>query len=232
MTEHQYPRRKIRSYVKRDGRMTDHQRRAFDECWPQFGLLLASGPINLTKVFHRKAPCILEIGFGSGQSLLSMAKANPECHFIGIETYQPGIGAVLLGMKRQKLSNIRLYHADAVEVIEQCIPEKSLDGVQIFFPDPWQKRRHHKRRLIQADFVNLLISRLKSGGLLHLATDWQDYAEHMLKVLTDIPVLINQMGEAQFAGRSTHRPVITKFEQRGLRSGRVIRELQFVLSKS
>lgn len=219
--------RKIKSYVIRDGRLTDAQRRAYTETWPIVGLTPAMGKINYETVFQRNAPCILEIGFGSGQSLLSDAKQRPDINFIGIETHLPGVGALLLGMQRQQMTNIRVYYTDAVPVIEHCIPEASLAGVQLFFPDPWPKRKHHKRRLIQPEFVHLIISRLKLGGTLHLATDWQDYAEHMMKVLTPISALTNLAGVNQYAERSDHRPLVTKFEQRGLKLGRKIYELQF-----
>jgi len=218
--------RKIRSFVRRDSRMTEAQRQAYQRGWPCFGLSLDGGQLNLEQVFGRKAPCILEIGFGSGQSLLAMAKAHPEIDFIGVETYLPGVGALLLGMERDSLTNIRIFNADAVEVLEQSVPYDSLEGVQIFFPDPWQKRKHHKRRLIQPDFINTVLKRLKKGGLLHLATDWEDYAMHMLRVLTENHAFTNLAGPGQFASRSAHRPLITKFEQRGLRSGREIWELQ------
>jgi tRNA (guanine-N7-)-methyltransferase len=222
-----FPKRKIQSFVKRNSRITSAQRKALAEGWPQFGLPFAKAKIDLAQVFSRKSPCILEIGFGSGQSLLAMAKEKSDFDFIGVETYLPGIAALLLGMRLQELSNIRIFHADAVEVLTHCIPPASLDGVQIFFPDPWPKRRHHKRRLIQTAFVNLLVSRLKVGGILHLATDWQDYAEHMIQVLSAIPELINVVGSGQFATRSEHRPIITKFEGRGLHKGHLISELQF-----
>jgi len=219
--------RKIRSYVRRDGRMTEAQKLAYHEYWPSFGLTIDNGKINFEQVFQRKAPTILEIGFGSGQSLLSTARLQADINFVAIEMHLPGIGALLLGMQRQKINNIRVYYADAVEVMEQCIPENSLDGIQIFFPDPWRKRKHHKRRLIQTEFATLLSSRLKVGGTVHLATDWEDYALHMMKVLSEIPTLTNLVGDKQFADRSGGRPIITKFEQRGLRSGRQIYELQF-----
>ncbi len=222
-----YPLRRVRSFVCRDGRMTEAQRRALDELWPRFGLTLAEGQVDYAKLFGREAPCILEIGFGSGHSLLAMAKEHPEKNFIGIEMHQPGIGTLLLGMELQKVDNIRIYYADAVEVLTQCIPPHSLDGVQLFFPDPWPKRRHHKRRLIQPEFVKNIATKLKPGGLLHMATDWQDYAKHMMKVLSESPDFVNLAGPMQFSIRSTHRPVTTKFEQRGTRSGRIIWELQF-----
>jgi len=222
-----YPLRRIRSFVRRDGRLTAAQRDALETLWPQFGLQLTAGMLDFPTVFQRKAPCILEIGFGAGQSLLATAKAHPEQDFIGIETHQPGIGALLLNIQVQQVTNIRIYYADALEVLNQCIPEKSLHGVQLFFPDPWPKRRHHKRRLIQTEFVKLLITKLQAGGELHLATDWQDYAKEMLQVLSSFPELTNLAGLGNFAPRSHHRPIVTKFEQQAKRAGREIFELQF-----
>lgn len=219
--------RRVRSFVKRDGRMTDAQRDAIQRLWPQMGLDLAAGMIDFVKTFHREAPCVLEIGFGSGYSLLEMAKLHPEENFIGIEMHQPGIGALLLSAETEGLQNLRVYYADAVEVLTQVIPDNSLDVVQIFFPDPWQKRKHHKRRLIQPDFVRLIASKLKLHGTLHMATDWEDYAEHMIRVLSEAEEFVNLAGHGQFSERSIQRPVITKFESRGERSGRKIWELQF-----
>jgi len=219
--------RRIRSFVKRDGRMTPGQRRVLDELWPSFGLEMKAGQLDFTQAFGREAPCYLEIGFGSGHSLLAVARSHPEKNFIGIETYQPGIGTLLLGVEQAQINNIRVYYADAVEVLQQCIPAASLDGVQIFFPDPWQKRRHHKRRLIQPDFVKLVTDKLKPEGILHLATDWENYAEHMMDVLSAADNLVNLAGPNQFATRSSQRPVITKFEQRSHHSGRPTWELQF-----
>lgn len=219
--------RRIRSFVRRDGRMTEAQHRALEKCWPQYGLQLVNGMIDFKTVFNRDASRILEIGFGSGHSLLAMAEAHPEQDFIGIETHQPGIGTLLLNINALQVNNIRIFYADAVEVLTQCIPDKSLDAVQLFFPDPWPKRRHHKRRLIQSEFVNLLATKLKPGGVLHMATDWQDYAEHMMKVLSSAANFENIAGIGQFSSRSEHRPVMTKFEQRGEHSGREIWELQF-----
>jgi tRNA (guanine-N7-)-methyltransferase len=219
--------RRVRSFVRRDSRITDAQKEALQECWPQFGLQIEKGFLDFSRVFQREAKRILEIGFGSGVSLLEMAKLHPDQDFVGIETHQPGIGTLLLGMEREQVKNIRIYYADAVEVLGKCIPENSLDVVQIFFPDPWPKRKHHKRRLIQPEFVNLIVSKLKQGGTLHLATDWEHYAMHMMAVLSETKTLINLAGANQFAERSTQRPVVTKFEQRGVRRGHQTWDLQF-----
>lgn len=227
MIETHYPLRHIRSFVRRDGRMTDAQRRVLTELWPCYGLQREAGVIDFAQTFGRSAPRILEIGFGSGASLLAFAKANPQTDFIGIEMYQPGVGSLLLGVEAAELTNIRVYYADAVEVIKNCIPIGSLDGIQIFFPDPWPKRRHHKRRLIQSEFVDLIVSRLKPQGIFHLATDWENYAEQMMKVLSENVELLNLAGRNEFAERSAQRPVVTKFEGRGTRSGRRIWELHF-----
>jgi tRNA (guanine-N7-)-methyltransferase len=221
-----FPQR-IRSFVRRDGRMTEAQRRVLDELWPMFGLELADGMLDYSKTFARDAAVILEIGFGSGHSLLEIARAHPDKNFIGIETYQPGIGALLLKIEEYALTNIRIYYADAVEVLERCIPAASLDGVQIFFPDPWPKRRHHKRRLIQPEFVNVIAEKLRPKGIFHLATDWEHYARHMLKVMSAAENFVNLAGSGKYSPRSAQRPVVTKFEQRGTKKGHDIWELQF-----
>ena len=221
------PLRRIRSFVRRDGRITDGQERVLTELWPDFGLELSAGLLHLPTVFGRNAPCTLEIGFGTGHSLLEIARAHPERDFIGVEMFKPGIGTLLLGIEAHGLTNIRIFYADAVFVLKQCIPSEGLEGVQLFFPDPWPKRRHHKRRIIQPDFINLIAEKLKPQGLLHLATDWDDYAKHMMRVLTSANSYVNLAGSEQYAARSCQRPVLTKFERRGERSGHLIRELQF-----
>jgi len=219
--------RRIRSFARRDSRMTEGQQQAWENFGGKFLLTPAGGLVNYAQVFAREAPCFLEIGFGSGQSLAAVAKQFPEYNFIGIETFKPGIGALLHQIEAQQLTNIRIYYGDAVEILENCIPAQSLAGMQIFFPDPWPKRRHHKRRLIQETFIRLASSKLKIGSSLHLATDWQDYAQHMMRVLSAASSLTNMAGVAQFAQRSPMRPLVTKFEDRGEKEGRPIWELQF-----
>lgn len=221
---------RLRSFVRRSGRKTEAQITARETLWPQFGLQVEESKLDLEKVFGRQAPRFLEIGFGSGQSLLALAKAEPHLDFIAVETHQPGIGALLHGMQMESLQNIRVYDADVIDVLDKCIPDASLTGVQIFFPDPWQKRRHHARRLIQLAFIATLHQKLCAEGTLHLATDWDDYAKHMMNVMERAPGFINLAGEKKWSSRSIYRPVETKFERRALREGRVIWELQFAKS--
>lgn len=218
---------RFRSFVGRNGRQTTAQVHAYQTLLPVYGLRLQDGFVDFQKLFGNTHPCFLEIGFGLGQSLLTVAKNHPEWNFIGVETHKPGIGAVLLGIEQQQLNNLKVFNHDVVEVLEQCIPANSLSGVQIFFPDPWPKRRHHPRRLIQPDFIQLLISKLQPAGELHLATDFEDYALQMMKVLSEQSALSNLAGECTFANRSMFRPIQTKFERRALRAGVPIRELQF-----
>ncbi|MFU8763616.1 MAG: tRNA (guanosine(46)-N7)-methyltransferase TrmB [Haliea sp.] len=220
------PHRPIRSYVLRMGRLTDGQQRAFDEHWPRFGLSHGDGPLDYAAVFGRDAPRVLEIGFGMGQSLVAMAAAAPATDFIGIEVHRPGVGKLLHSMEVEGVSNIRIYCHDAVEVLRDCIPPASLDTIQIFFPDPWHKKRHHKRRLIQPAFAEQLVAYLKPGGILHLATDWENYAEQMLDVLSATPGLENTAGAGNYAPRPESRP-LTKFEQRGERLGHGVWDLLF-----
>jgi tRNA (guanine-N7-)-methyltransferase len=216
--------RSIRSFVLRTGRMTPGQERALDEHWPSKGLLREHGMLDYSQVFGRTAPVILEIGFGMGASLVTMARAAPEKDFIGIEVHRPGVGKLLSTMAEQGVDNIRAYCDDAVEVLQQCIPEGSLAGVQIFFPDPWHKKKHNKRRLIQPEFVQKLRKKLQRGGVLHLATDWQDYAEHMLAVMSRAEGFRNQFDG--YAPRPETRP-LTKFEARGERLGHGVWDLLF-----
>lgn len=217
----------VRSFVRRNSRQTATQSHAHRAYWPQFGLQSKEGELDDQRIFGRNVPCYLEIGFGSGQSLLLLAKQNLDKNFIGVETHRPGIGALLHGMQMNELDNIRIYEEDVVVVFEKSIKAQSLDGINIFFPDPWPKRRHHPRRLIQIDFVQKLVDALKLQGSLHLATDWYDYALHMLRVFAQESRLQNLAGVDQFAERSIFRPLVTKFEARAIREGRQIWELQF-----
>lgn len=216
---------RIRSYVPR-GRRTIAQEQAYAACWPQVGLSVQDGFIDNQSVFGREAPLYLEIGFGSGQSLAAVAEAQPQHNFIGVETHQPGIGALCISIQTKALTNLRVYYSDVVDVLEKCIPAASLDGVQIFFPDPWQKRRHHQRRLIQAPFLELVIEKLKTKGILHLASDWEDYAKQMLEVVSSQLALVNLAGQNKYSTRSTQRPVVTKFEGRAIKEGRNIWDIQ------
>ncbi|CAI8167988.1 tRNA (guanosine(46)-N7)-methyltransferase TrmB [Pseudidiomarina mangrovi] len=218
--------RPVRSFVRREGRLTKGQAAALERQWPRLGLHHSTSSIALEQVFGRAADTVLEIGFGMGHSLVTMAAAAPDKNFIGIEVHGPGIGACLLEAEQQQVTNLRLYQHDAVEVLRDSIAPNCLATVQIFFPDPWHKKRHHKRRLIQPEFVELLRSRLKVGGILHLATDWQPYAEHMLEVLSAAPNWRNLAGEQGYVPRPEERP-LTKFEKRGERLGHGVWDLKF-----
>ncbi len=217
-------RRAIRSYVLRAGRMGSGQVRALAELGPRFVLPFAAAPIDAGAVFGRCAPLVVEVGFGMGQATASIAAARPETDFIGIEVHPPGVGALLQRIDEASLSNLRLVQHDAVAVLEAMIAPDSLAAVQVFFPDPWHKKKHHKRRLIQAGFVSLVASRLAPGGTLHCATDWQPYAEQMLAVLSAEPGLANTC--EGYAPRPPIRP-LTKFEQRGLTLGHGVWDLVF-----
>jgi len=212
--------------VRREGRMTAGQKKAFDALWPQFGLNPDEPLTDIQSPFEKPAPVILEIGFGMGDSLAQQAAAEPQYNYIGIEVHRPGVGHLLALIAANELSNIRIYNADAVEVLNRCIPDASLTKVQIFFPDPWPKKRHHKRRLIQTPIVNLIGQKLMPDGLLHLATDWENYAQHMLEVLEASPLLTNTATDGLFVERPASRP-LTKFETRGQRLGHGVWDLIF-----
>ena len=218
------PRRPIRSYVLRQGRITDAQRRASAELLPRFGIAFSREALDLDRVFGRVAPRILEIGFGMGESTADIASRHPGNDYLGIEVHAPGVGSLLRRVAALGLSNVRVIQHDAAEVLEHMIAPGSLDGVHIFFPDPWPKKRHHKRRLIQPPFIALLVSRMKAGAYVHVATDWEDYANQILEVLSAEPLLVNTADG--FAPRPAWRPQ-TKFESRGLRLGHRVWDVLF-----
>ncbi|MBS0358367.1 MAG: tRNA (guanosine(46)-N7)-methyltransferase TrmB [Proteobacteria bacterium] len=222
----EFPLRKIKSFVRRGGRQSLSQSRALTELWPQYGLDCAESPIDLNTVFENPAPIVLEIGFGNGVHLLNMAIANPDKNYIGIEVYRSGIGSLLVATDKAQIKNLKVFCADAVDVLQHCIPDHSLSKVYILFPDPWPKLRHHKRRLIQKDFVDLLSKKLAHGGHCHCATDWQNYAEQMMEVFSAHTAFKNAYGSHQYAP-SEVRSIETKFEQRGQRLGHSIWDLVF-----
>lgn len=224
MTEPTFPRRPVRSFVTRAGRMGSGQQRALVELGPRYVLPYRPEALDLAAAFGRTAPCILEIGFGMGDATAQVAAAMPETDFLGVEVHEPGVGALLKRIAEGQLSNLRIVQHDAVEVLEHMIRPDSLAGVHVWFPDPWHKKRHHKRRLIQPEFVQLLRSRLAPGGYLHCATDWQPYAEQMLEVLSAAPGLVNTA--EGHAPRPAWRPD-TKFENRGLQLGHGVWDLVF-----
>ncbi len=221
-----YP-KSIKSFVTRAGRTTSGQAKALADLGPRFVLAFNRDAFNTEQAFGRTAPLILEIGFGMGDATAHIAQVRPEDDFLCCEVHEPGVGALLKRMGELDLNNIRILQHDAVEVIEHMLPAESLDGVHIFFPDPWHKLRHNKRRLIQTPFVHELVKRLKPGGYIHCATDWQPYAEHILKVMQSEPGLINRSQRADsFSDQPIYRP-LTKFENRGLKLGHGVWDLVF-----
>lgn len=218
--------RRIRSFVLRQGRLTKGQERALETGWPQFGIEYTPAPLDLNLAFGRiDSKKILEIGFGMGDATAKIAQTLPDCDFLAVEVHTPGVGGLLKLMQEGEISNIRIIQHDAVEVLENMLPDHSLDGVHIFFPDPWHKKRHHKRRLIQAEFVKLLCAKLKVGAYIHVATDWQEYAEWVLEVLKAEPMLQNTATD--YAEKPSYRP-LTKFENRGLKLGHGVWDLVFI----
>ena len=216
--------RHIRSFVLRQGRVSNAQRRAVDALLPLFGLAYDRAPFDFDAAFGRAAPRFLEIGFGMGETTAQIAAEHPQNDYIAVEVHTPGVGSLLRLIEAQQLTNIRIIQHDAVEIISHMIQPQSLSGIHIFFPDPWPKKRHHKRRLLQPAFVHLLANRLRSGAYLHVATDWEDYATQILAVLEGEARLVNTADG--FAPRPAHRP-LTKFESRGLKLGHAVRDIVF-----
>lgn len=225
MNETDTRRRPIRSYVLRQGRITLAQQTALDQLWPQYGLD-SKAVLGPQQVFGRFAPLVAEIGFGNGESLVQMAAAAPDQDFVGIEVHRPGVGHLLMKIRELGLANVRVYCADAVEVLTNCIAHGTLDRIQVYFPDPWHKKRHRKRRLVSKAFVELAAAKLKLDGILHCATDWEDYALQMLELLDDSPLFANQAGTGHYSERPEYRP-LTKFENRGQRLGHGVWDLLY-----
>jgi len=223
--------RRVRSFVLRAGRMTAGQERAWRELWPRFGIEFAGKPLDLDQAFGRRAPRLLEIGFGTGEALLTYAQRFPDYDCIGVEVHRPGVGHFMLRAHEAQLGNVRVLCHDAVEVLTSALPQNSLDAVHLFFPDPWHKKRHHKRRLLQAPFVDLLAGVVKTDGIVRLATDWEQYAEQMLEVMSAHAAFANLASTALesasgFSVRPDHRPM-TRFERRGHRLGHNVWDLAF-----
>ncbi|HEY3859858.1 MAG TPA: tRNA (guanosine(46)-N7)-methyltransferase TrmB [Gammaproteobacteria bacterium] len=218
------PLRRIRSFVLRQGRMTPGQERALAELLPRFQV--PAGPIDFRALFGREARRTLEIGFGDGDNLAELARRHPEQDFLGAEVHRPGVGRLLLSVEADRINNIRVLDDDVMPALQERIPDGSLDAILIYFPDPWPKKRHHKRRLLQSETAELFARRLKPGGRLHLATDWEDYARHALEVLEACAAFQNSAADGGFVARAAERPE-TKFERRGLKLGHKVFDLVF-----
>lgn len=214
----------IRSFVLRQGRISNAQRRAYEDLLPKYGVPYTKGLLNFEIVYGREAPRYLEIGSGMGETTVSIARSHPQNDYLAIEVYTPGVGSLLKQIEEFKLTNLRIVQHDAVEVVNNMFPQEYLDGIHIFFPDPWPKLRHHKRRLIQPEFISLLSKHLKLGGYIHVATDWNNYADQILEVMSNELSLTNTARD--FVQRPEYRP-LTKFEQRGLRLGHKVWDLVF-----
>ncbi len=230
MSEHSPHQRRIRSFVKREGRLTPGQQRAIDALWSSFGIDLIPKKLDLFTLFANDHPTTLEIGFGNGESMIMMAKAEPDRNFIGIEVHRPGVGRLLHRIAEESLTNIRVINDDAVLVLQQMIPDDALDRVQLFFPDPWHKKRHHKRRIVSEMWAQQIRQKLKIGGILHMATDWENYAEQMLEVMTHSTGYKNLSTQGSYIPRPSERP-LTKFEARGHRLGHGVWDLMFTRSE-
>lgn len=217
--------RKIRSFVRRQGRITQAQLMALDNLWDQF-VLNPNKDCDFSQIFGRTAPLIMEIGFGNGECLATMAAANPDQNYIGIEVHRPGVGHLLWLLNQQQITNVRIYCHDAMEIMEHRIKDHSLSGVHLFFPDPWPKKKHHKRRIVQTSFAEWLVKKLQPQGYFHAATDWQHYAESMLQVLMNAKDLTNMNSDGGYIQRPKQRPM-TKFELRGMRLGHEVWDLMF-----
>ena len=218
--------RKVRSFVKREGRLTNGQAKALEQFWATMGLEHKNGLIDVSDLFGNDNPVVLEIGFGMGKSLVEMAKNSPELNFIGVEVHKPGVGACISLAQEQDVDNLKVYEHDAIEILADCIAENSLTTVQLFFPDPWHKKKHHKRRIVSPEFVEAIRKKLKVGGVFHMATDWENYAECMLEDMSSAHGYKNLSENSDYVPRPDSRP-LTKFENRGQRLGHGVWDLQF-----
>lgn len=219
-------RRPVRSFVLRAGRLTEGQKRALDELWPAFGLPDGNEPLDFASLFGNAHPVIMEIGFGNGDATWQMAAARPDCNFLGVEVHRPGVGHLLLKLEEHGLQNVRIACDDAVELLTLRVPDGSLQGIRIYFPDPWPKKRHHKRRIIQDGFIALLARKMNTGGILHMATDWEPYAEYMLEVMQASRAFAN-LSEAGGASPQPEWRPSTKYEKRGERLGHQVFDLVY-----
>lgn len=226
VADHSEQHRPIRSYVLRAGRMTPAQTRGMEQVFPRLGLSLDEGRLELDAVFGRQAPRVVEIGFGMGASLLEQAAAQPERDFIGIEVHPPGVGKLLDELDKAELNNVRVFREDAMKVLDDSLSAGSIDVLQLFFPDPWPKKRHHKRRIVRPEFLAKVARVLRPGGKLHMATDWEPYAEHMVEVMQQSPDFVNTATAGDFVPRPESRP-LTKFEARGERLGHGVWDLVY-----
>jgi tRNA (guanine-N7-)-methyltransferase len=220
------PQRKIRSFIRRQGRITQGQQLSLEHYWDKY-CLDPNKAFNAIEVFGRHAPLCVEIGFGNGECLVKLAAANPDKDYLGIEVHRPGVGHLMMQLEQQGLQNVKIYCHDAIEVLTNNLADNSLVAAHLFFPDPWPKKKHHKRRIVQSSFVDLLAKKLQSDGYFHAATDWENYAEAMLGVLSADPRFSNASPTNNYCDRPAHRP-LTKFEQRGLRLGHGVWDLIFI----
>jgi len=219
--------RQVRSFVLRGGRLTEGQQRAMEELLPRYSTGSGSGFLDFAGLFGNVRPVVLEIGFGNGDATWQMAQQSPQENFIGVEVHKPGVGHLLLNLREKAIENVRIACEDAVVFLRERVTVSSLGGVRVFFPDPWPKKRHHKRRIVKAEFVTLLAEKVQTGGIVHFATDWQNYAEHMLEVLQQNPAFENLSDTGDYCSRPTWRPM-TRYEKRGKRLGHEVYDLLFL----
>ncbi len=224
------PLRKIQSFVRRSGRLSKAQSAGLNELWPTYGVNLDNKTINLDELFIKPQNVTLEVGFGNGDSLLEMALQQPQNNFLGIEVYEAGIGRLINEANKKRLSNLKIIKGDAVEILENNIEDDSISCLQLFFPDPWHKKKHHKRRIIQTSFLDTLKNKLINGGIVHIVTDWEDYAEHIMETMESHPDFKNTAGDHIYSTRLKHRP-LTKFENRGQKLGYGVWDIIFINSK-